>query len=167
LASRKGIAVTIGIIGGFVAASFLVYYVPTGPQSDVITFGDAVQRLEFAMDRKQVIIDELQTAFQLWDNGDTDKNTFDASADVAASQIDALIVELRGKQISSEWNDSYVIFIQALDNYKSYIERAKEYVDYKSTGETDPAEDKRRLDAIAEVFDRAESLTRESRNTMP
>ncbi len=167
MASKKGIALTAGIIGGFVAASFLVYYVPTGPQSDVITFGDATQRLEFAMDRKQVIIDEFQTIFQGWENGDIDKNAFDAGVDVALSQVNMLTTELRGKQIPSEWNDSYVLFIQALDNYKSYIEKTKEYTNYKSAGETNPAEDQSRLDAISEAFDRAENLTQESRNTMP
>jgi hypothetical protein len=167
LVTKKGVALTVAIIGGFVAASFLIYLIPQSPQSDIITLGDAKERLEFVMDRNKVVIDEFQTVFRLWENGDIDKNTFDSSADVSKEQVSMMILELRGKQIPNEWNQSYVLFIQALDNYKAYIEKTKEYVDFKSTGQTDPEKERGYLDAMSKALDRAQSLTQESINAMP
>jgi hypothetical protein len=167
LVTKKGVALTVAIIGGFVAASFLIYLIPQSPQSDIITLGDAKERLEFVMDRNKVVIDEFQTVFRLWENGDIDKNTFDSSADVSIEQVSMMILELRGKQIPNEWNQSYVLFIQALDNYKAYIEKTKEYVDFKSTGQTGPEKERGYLDAMSKALDRAQSLTQESINAMP
>jgi hypothetical protein len=167
LVTKKGVGLTVAIIGGFVAASFLIYLIPQSPQSDIITLGDAREQLEFVMDRNKVVIDEFQTVFRLWENGDIDKNTFDSSADVSKEQVSMMILELRGKQIPNEWNQSYVLFIQALDNYKAYIEKTKEYVDFKSTGQTDPEKERGYLDAMSKALDRAQSLTQESINAMP
>ena len=167
MVTKKGVALTVAIIVGFVAASFLIYLIPQSPQSDIITLGDAREQLEFVMDRNKVVIDEFQTVFRLWENGDIDKNTFDSSADVSIEQVSMMILELRGKQIPNEWNQSYVLFIQALDNYKAYIEKTKEYVDFKSTGQTDPEKERGYLDAMSKALDRAQSLTQESINAMP
>lgn len=167
MVTKKGVALTVAIIVGFVAASFLIYLIPQSPQSDIITLGDAREQLEFVMDRNKVVIDEFQTVFRLWENGDIDKNTFDSSADVSKEQVSMMILELRGKQIPNEWNQSYVLFIQALDNYKAYIEKTKEYVDFKSTGQTDPEKERGYLDAMSKALDRAQSLTQESINAMP
>jgi len=167
LVTKKGVALTVAIIVGFVAASFLIYLIPQSPQSDIITLGDAREQLEFVMDRNKVVIDEFQTVFRLWENGDIDKTTFDSSADVSIEQVSMMILELRGKQIPNEWNQSYVLFIQALDNYKAYIEKTKEYVDFKSTGQTDPEKERGYLDAMSKALDRAQSLTQESIDAMP
>lgn len=167
MVTKKGVALTVAIIGGFVAASFLIYLIPQSPQSDIITLGDARERLEFAMDRNKVVVDEFQKVFRLWENGDIDRNTFDSSADVSIEQVSMMILELRGKQIPNEWNQSYVLLIQALDNYKAYIEKTKEYVGFKSTGQTDPDKERGYLDAMSKALDRAQSLTQESINAMP
>lgn len=167
MVTKKGIALTAAIIGGFVGASFLVYLIPDSPRSDIITFGDAKDRLEFAMDRNQAEIRELQTVLRVWESGNIDKDAFGTSADVASTQIDMLILELRGKQIPSEWNQSYVLFIQALESYKAYVQQTKEYVNYKSVGQTDLEKERELLDAMATALERAERLEQESKNSIP
>lgn len=168
MASRKGIAITAAIIGGFVAASFLVYFIPEQTtQSDIITFGDARERLEFAMDRNQVVIDEFQIAFQAWQDGDVEKDTFDLSSNASIEQIDTLILELRSKPVPDEWNQSYVLYIQALENYKSYMEKVKEYASYVSEGGTEPEREQSYIDDISDALDKAENLAQEARNAIP
>lgn len=168
MASRKGIAITAAIIGGFVAASFLVYFIPEQTtQSDIITFGDAKERLEFAMDRNQVIIDEFQIAFQAWQDGDIGKDAFDLSSNVAIEQIDLLMLELRGRSVPNEWNQSYILYIQALENYKAYITKTKGYVEGKSGGIINPQEERDYTDAMSDAFERAEGLAQEARNAIP
>lgn len=166
MVSRKGIALTAAIIGGFVAASFLIYLIPQSPQSSMITVADAREHLQSVLDRTQAIVDGFQVTFRTWENGEIDKNTLDTGADVALEQLNVLILELRGKQIPSEWNQSYFTFIQALESYRDSIEKSKDYVGYRATG-AGPDEQRIYLDAIEESLDRAERLKKESIDAMP
>ena len=119
------------------------------------------------MDRNQAVIDEFNTSFQSWKNGEVDKDTFKASANVAAEQVNMLMLELKQRQVPSEWNQGYSLFIQALENYRSYIEKTQEYADYKSGGLPDPVQERTYLDAMSETLDKAQSLAQESMNAMP
>ena len=78
-----------------------------------------------------------------------------------------MIIELKGKPIPNEWNQSYVLFIQSLENYKEYIEKTKEYVNYKSVNQNDPKKESVYLDTMSKTFDRALGLMQESINVMP
>ena len=98
---------TIIIIGSFVAASFLIYLIPEEPQSTIITFGDPREELEFTIDRTSVVIDGFQEVFVLWKNGEVYKNTYDSTANVTVDQLNMMIIELKGKPIPNEWNQSY------------------------------------------------------------
>ncbi|MFQ5940100.1 MAG: hypothetical protein ACE5KA_00150 [Nitrososphaerales archaeon] len=167
MVTKKGIALTVAIIGGFVGASFLVYLIPDFPQSDFITFSDAGEQLNFAMDRNQLVIDEFQTVYRLWENGDIDKKRFNSSTNVSLEQVNLLILELQRKQIPSEWNQSYFLFIQALENYKVFIEQTKEYVDSKSADQPEPADEHTYLETISETLKKAQNLTQESIGAMP
>lgn len=167
MATKKGIALTAAIIGGFVAASFLVYLIPQSPRSAVVGPSDYGEQLRFAMDRNQAVIDEFNTSFQSWKNGEIDKDTFKASANVAAEQVNMLVLELKQRQVPSEWNQSYSLFIQALENYRSYTEKTQEYADYKSGGLADPVQERTYLDAMSETLGKAQSLAQESMNAMP
>tara|TARA_B100000446_G_C10544062_1_gene337939 strand:+ start:794 stop:1297 length:504 start_codon:yes stop_codon:yes gene_type:complete len=167
LATKKGIMLTVIIIGSFVAASFLIYLIPEEPQSTIITFGDPREELEFAIDRTSVVIDGFQEVFVLWKNGEVYKNTYDSTANVTIDQLNMMIIELKGKPIPNEWNQSYVLFIQSLENYKEYIEKTKEYVNYKSVNQNDPKKESVYLDTMSKTFDRALGLMQESINVMP
>jgi hypothetical protein len=167
LATRKGIALTAAIIGGFVGASFLVYLIPQPPRTAVVGPSDYGEQLRFAIDRNQAVIDEFSTSFQSWQNGEIGKDTFKANATVAASQVNMLILELEQRQVPSEWNLSYSLLIQALENYRSYIEKTQEYADYKAGSLTDPVQERTYRDGISETLDKAQSLVQESMNAMP
>lgn len=166
MATKKGIVLTATIIGGFVAASFLVYLIPQ-PESTLITPENAEGQLRFAIDRKDAVIDEFNTSLQGWKNGEVDKDTFNSAAITALEQINALIIELQNSRVPNEWVQSYSLFIQALENYKTYVGTTKEYVDYKSEEPSDPSTENSYLDSMSNALDRAEELVKQSADAIP
>jgi hypothetical protein len=165
LVTKKGIALTVAIMGGFTAASFLVYFVPTQPQSEVVAPADPETELVFAMDRNQAIVDDFKSAFQMWTNNELSKDELDGRAEAAMEQVNALMVELRRSNPPGEWVQSYVLYIQALENYRLYFEKAREYVNLAP--DTDPTRAQVLLDSMSELLTKAQSLTRQSEDAMP
>jgi hypothetical protein len=155
--TKKGIALTAAIMGGFVAASFLVYLIPT-QQNTIIQPTDPEAELIFAMDRNRAIVDNMKTTLDMWKNNQLSKEGFSESAAAASSQINDLTLELRRTAVPQEWSDSYVLFIQALENYKAYFEKTKEYVN---------APDDDTLNTASELLDKANGLEQQSRDAMP
>ena len=167
MATRKGIALTAAIIGGFTAASFLVYFVPSPPQSEVVRPNDPGTELVFAMDRNRAIVDDFQSTFEMWKNNEVNKDGFAERADVAVNQVKDLMLELRRSNVPEEWTQSYVLYIQALENYKTYFEKTKEYVNYISAGNADPRQSEALLNSISEILTKAQSLAQQSEDAMP
>ena len=167
MATRKGIALTAAIIGGFVGASFLVYFLPSSPQSEVVKPTDPETELVFAMDRNQAVVDEFQSTFEKWKNNEVNKGGFDEHANVAMNQVNELIRELQRTSVPEEWVQSYTLYIQALENYKAYFEKTKEYVNYISTGNADPKQGEALLNSASELLTKAESLVQQSQDAMP
>lgn len=165
MVTKKGIALTAAIMGGFTAASFLVYFVPTQPRSEVVAPTDPETELVFAVDRNQAIVDDFQSAFQMWTNNELSKDELDGRAEVAVDQVNALMLELQRSNAPEEWVQSYVLYIQALDSYKAYFEKVREYVNMAP--DTDPTRGQVLLDSMSELLTKAQSLTQQSEDAMP
>jgi len=162
--SKKGIILTAAIVGGIVAASFLVYLIPSSPTNDVARIADPGTELAFAFDRNEAVVDEFQSAFDAWKNDELTKNEFDERANTALDQVDVLMIELRRSSPPEEWAQSYVLYIQALDNYKAYFEKTKEYV---SVANSDPGRGETLLDSMSELLAKADDLAQQSEDAMP
>lgn len=167
MVTRKGIALTATIIGGFTAASFLVYLVPSSPQSAVVQSTDPKAELVFAMDRTRAIVDEFQSTFEMWKNNEINKAGFDDRADTAVNQLNDVMLELRRGNVPEKWTQSYVLYIQALENYKAYFEKTKQYVNYVSTDNSDPRQGESLLNSMSELLTKAQSLVQQSKDAMP
>jgi len=162
--SKKGIILTAAIVGGIVAASFLVYLIPSSPANDVARIADPGTELAFAFDRNEAVVDEFQSAFDAWKNDELTKNEFDERANTALDQVDVLMIELRRSSPPEEWAQSYVLYIQALDNYKAYFEKTKEYV---SVANSDPSRGETLLNSMSELLAKADDLAQQSEDAMP
>jgi hypothetical protein len=162
--TKKGIVLTAAIVGGIVGASFLVYLIPTSPASDVARIADPGTELAFAFDRNEAVIEEFQSALDMWENDELTKDEFDEHAGIAIDQVDVLILELRRSSPPEEWAQSYVLYIQALDNYRAYFEKTKEYV---SLANSDPSKAEALLDTMSELLAKADDLAQQSEDTMP
>jgi hypothetical protein len=164
LVTKKGIALTAAIIGGFTAASFLVYFVPSAPQGAVVVPTDPATELAFAMDRNQAIVDDFQSTFEMWKNNELNKDEFNKHADAAVNQVNELMLELRRSDAPEEWVQSYVLYIQALENYKEYFAKTKEYV---SNANSDPSSKEALLNSASELLAKAQSLQQQSQDATP
>ena len=167
MATRKGIALTAALIGGFVGASFLIYLVPSSPQSKVLVPTDPETELVFAMDRNRAIVDEFQSTFEMWKNNEVNKDRFNENADSAVNQVNELMLELRGNNVPEKWVQSYALYIQALEDYKAYFEKTKEYVNYISSGNADPRQGEALLNSASELLTKAQSLAKQVEDSMP
>lgn len=167
MATKKGIALTAAIIGGFVAASFLVYFVPSSPQSQVVVPTDPATELVFAIDRNQAIVENFQSTFEMWKNNEVNKDEFNKQADAAVNQVNELMLELRRSKVPEQWVQSYALYIQALENYKAYFAKTKEYVNYISAGNADQSQGEALFNSASELLTKAQSLAQQSADAMP
>ncbi len=168
MVTKKGIALTAAIIGGFTAASFLVYFVPTSPANEVmVTYTDPATELAFARERGEAILNEFDLTFEMWKSNELERGEFDERAGPALEQIDSLIQELHKSKPPEAWVQSYFLYIQALESYRSYFEQAGEYVAYASQADADPERVEELRDSISESLAKADDLLRQSEDAVP
>ena len=120
VASRKGIGVTIAILVGTVAASFLVYLLPedTTMKINVSDFGKHLDDVKERAFMEDEATDEL---FEKLMEKKMNADEYIRIAEVSSSQINSLIIELTNSGASQEWSESYISYIGALKKLNEKI----------------------------------------------
>ena len=120
MASRKGIGVTIAILVGVVAASFLVYLIPedTTMKITVSNFGE---HLDITKERALMESSSIDESFKKLMENDMNQDEYIRIAEVSSSQILTLIIELKDSGATQEWTESYVNYIGALKKLNDKI----------------------------------------------
>ena len=120
MGSRKGIAVTIAILVGVVAASFLVYLIPedTTMKITVSNFGE---HLDITKERALMESSSIDESFKKLMENDMNQDEYIRIAEVSSSQILTLIIELKDSGATQEWTESYVNYIGALKKLNEMI----------------------------------------------
>ena len=120
MASKKGIAVTIIILVGVVAASFLFYLVPEDTTMK-ITVSDFEKHLDDVDERTSMLSVGIEESFNdLLDHKLTSEEYF-VVAGVTQSQVNSLIIELTLSGAPQEWTESYKTYIFALKKLNEQI----------------------------------------------
>ena len=120
MASRKGIGVTIAILVGVVAASFLVYLIPEDTTMK-ITVSDFGEHLDITKERALMESSSIDESFKKLMEKKMSPNEYIGIAKVSSSQINSLIIELTGSGATQEWVESYVNYIGALKKLNEKI----------------------------------------------
>ena len=120
MASRKGIGVTIAILVGVVAASFLVYLIPEDTAMK-ITVSDFGEQLDITKERALMESSSIDESFKKLMENDMNQDEYIRIAEVSSSQILTLIIELKDSGATQEWTDSYVNYIGALKKLNEMI----------------------------------------------
>jgi len=120
MASRKGIGVTIAILVGVVAASFLVYLIPEDTTMK-ITVSDFGEHLDITKERALMESSSIDESFKKLMENDMNQDEYIRIAEVSSSQILTLIIELKDSGATQEWTDSYVNYIGALKKLNEII----------------------------------------------
>ena len=120
MASRKGIGVTIAILVGVVAASFLVYLIPEDTTMK-ITVSDFGEHLDITKERALMESSSIDESFKKLMGNDMSQDEYIRIAEVSSSQILTLIIELKDSGATQEWTESYVNYIGALKKLNEMI----------------------------------------------
>ena len=120
MASKKGIGVTIAILVGVVAASFLVYLIPEDTTMK-ITVSDFGEHLDITKERALMESSSIDESFKKLMENDMNQDEYIRIAEVSSSQILSLIIELKDSGATQEWTESYVNYIGALKKLNEKI----------------------------------------------
>jgi len=120
MASKKGIGVTIAILVGVVAASFLVYLIPEDTTMK-ITVSDFGEHLDITKERALMESSSIDESFEKLMEKKMSPNEYIGIAKVSSSQINSLIIELTDSGATQEWVESYVNYIGALKKLNEKI----------------------------------------------
>jgi len=120
MTSKKGIGVTIAILVGVVAASFLVYLIPEDTTMK-ITVSDFGEHLDITKERVLMESSSIDESFKKLIENDMNQDEYIRIAEVSSSQILTLIIELKDSGATQEWTESYVNYIGALKKLNEMI----------------------------------------------
>ena len=120
MASRKGIGITISLLVGVVAASFLVYLIPEDTTMK-ITVSDFGKHLDITKERATMESSSIDESFKKLMKNDMSQDEYIRIAEVSSSQINSLIIELTNSGATQEWTESYVNYIGALKKLSEMI----------------------------------------------
>ena len=120
MASTKGIAVTIAILVGVVAASFLVYLIPEDTTMKIVV-SDFKKHLDITKEKASMEITSIDESFEKLMEKKISPDEYINIAEVSSSQINSLIIELTNSGATQEWYDSYANYIGALKKLNEKI----------------------------------------------
>jgi len=153
MASKKGIGVTIAVLVGVIAASFLVYLIPEDTTMK-ITVSDFGEHLDITKERALMESSSIDESFKKLMGNDMNQDEYIRIAEVSSSQILTLIIELKDSGATQEWTESYVNYIGAL---KKLNEMITETIVVASLMDND-----NNSDSINEIIDKIHQLKTES-----
>ncbi|HEU4604942.1 MAG TPA: hypothetical protein VFS46_01760 [Nitrososphaera sp.] len=139
MASKKGVALTVGIAAAIIGSSFLIWYIP---QSNPGTFIDAPRTdseiIGDVYGRHNDLAIDVDTRFEQWKNDDPAAGDMAAQLDSAKTQIGEMRQQLDNRRPAQEWQESYGIYVQALDAYAAYLGALEQKVDGGDRTDPDP-----------------------------
>ena len=120
MASKKGIGITVIILVGVVAASFLVYLIPEDTTMKFVV-SDFEKHLDEIKEKKLLLENSIQDSFENLMDEKLDPVEYTEIAELSSSQVSSLIIELTVSGATQEWSDSYVAAIQSLKKLNEQI----------------------------------------------
>ena len=120
MASKKGIGVTIAILVGVVAASFMVYLIPEDTTMKIVV-SDFEKHLDITKEKASMEITSIDESFEKLMEKKISPDEYINIAEVSSSQINSLIIELTSSGAAQEWYDSYANYIGALKKLNEKI----------------------------------------------
>ena len=120
MASKKGIGVTVAILVGVVAASFLVYLIPENNDMKLVV-SDFEKQLDDIDERTSMLSMGIEKSFEDLINHRLSPEEYFVTAGITQSQVNSLIIELTLSGASQEWAASYKTYVEALKKLNEQI----------------------------------------------
>ena len=120
MGSKKGIGITIAILVGVVAASFLVYLIPEDTTMKFVV-SDFEKNLDDIDERATMLSTGINESFEDLMNYRLSPEEYFVIASVTQSQVNSLIIELTLSNAPQEWSISYKTYNAALKKLNDQI----------------------------------------------
>lgn len=163
MASKRGIAVTAVVLAGITAASFLAWLLPEGGSiSDqnkatfVIT--DHKEYIEGVKSVHEVLAESTAIEFDMMLEGEVTPDQYAKSAETTSAQISLLISEFITSKPPQEWQESYILYGEALRSFNTYVAETQVVASMMAGDDSTLMTD----DRLQESLDRMEKLLAES-----
>ena len=162
--SKKGLILTITILGAITIASSAVWFIPTN-----FAMVEIVQNFDDHLDGVKNIYDSIndhnQDSFKQFLNDDITFEQYAHGVQISTDQINEQIIRLVKSQADDEWVESYVIFINALREYNSYLRDTILVAEMLSAESSDGIEEK--LENIRSRLANVERMIEQSYTSRP
>lgn len=161
MASKKGIAVTAGILGAITAASFIVWFLPAGTPSGSSS-EDFESRFESIKKRHELLSQRANKDFENLLQGDTDPNAYIKAAKETQSRANSLSIELIQSYSPEKWDKKYLEYEESLKYFNDYITETITIANKISSG-SDKSALKEEIEKANELYQKSESLAKQFR----
>lgn len=153
MASKKGLAITVIILGAITGASFLVWTVPQENETTFIVT-DYQNYLDGAKGIHEILQESTEIEYQRLLDGDITPLEYIESADITSTQVTSQISEFVTSKPPEKWQKSYISYMDAMKKFNSYIAETKVLANL--------IQNESSQDQISEIIEKIESLKTES-----
>jgi len=164
MASRKGIVITIIILAAITAGSFLFWMVPQENQMTIVV-SDHENYLDGAKEIHSVMDQTISEEFQNLIDGSISPDEYLTTSDVISSQVTMQISEFVTSKPPTEWQESYINYMESLQNFNSYVTETKVYANFLKEEKTDKLDET--LAKIQSLKSESERLAKASDDSRP
>lgn len=118
--TKKGIIITIIVLGAITAASSVIWILPQnrGPTFVVSDYGNEIESVK---ERHLLIMSEMDSDLAGLMNKTIVPDDFIARAQTSSSQTTSLITEIIESNAPPQWSESYLNYDEALKKYNDYL----------------------------------------------
>jgi len=164
MASKKGVVITIAILVGVVAASFLVYLIPEDTGMKLVV-SDFERYLDDINERTLMLSTGIEKSFDDLINHKLSHEDYFITARVTQSQVNSLIIELTVSGAPQEWATSYKTYVDALKKLNEQI--TETVIIANLMKDDDSYSDNERISKIFELRAELQNLIEKSDNLRP
>jgi len=164
MASRKGIVITIIILAAITAGSFLFWMFPQENQMTIVV-SDHENYLDGAKEIHSVMDQTISEEFQNLIDGSILPDEYIRTSDVISSQVTMQISEFVTSKPPTEWQESYINYMESLQNFNSYVTETKVYANFLKEGKIDKLDET--LAKIQSLKSESERLAKASDDSRP
>ena len=164
MASKKGVVITIAILVGVVAASFLVYLIPEDTGMKLVV-SDFENYLDDVNERTLMLSTGIEKSFDDLINHKLSPEEYFITARVTQSQVNSLIIELTVSGAPQEWAASYKTYVEALKKLNEQI--TETVIIANLMKDDDSYSDNERISKIFELRAELQNLIEKSDNLRP
>ena len=154
MASKKGIVVTVLILGAITGASFLLWIIPQENETTFVV-SDYEGYLDGVKNVHEILQESMDIEYQNLREGKISPEDYIAITEITSSQVTTKISEFVVSKPPGEWQDSYISYMDALKKFNSYIGETKVLADLMEKGSSE--------DEVNKTLKDIESLKEESK----